>query len=331
MASTGLPPNAHATLDLRYPQPLLSHILIVQPTHISSSRTVRAGTIVSAEALTPVVLRYEKYQDALPVNSIEGEDDQPMQGLRHYLHMHHQKGLTIKASLDHTDYTALSHFNSPTLTMAPPPLHPHPRAPSPPNPPTSYGAPIYSGKTHNPAVFLAILHIAQHNLPHLDLVSALNHIPHLSPTDTLPALLPAAPGNLAVQPFLDTRSARPKREGEEETHVAFLPHFYDSGARHALGFFQVGQCASRGRVLGNAFFTPCTEEELRQYGLVSYVESADGEGEEGVETMSRVGCEEGEWVERDTVEEYEEWKLAFRVASVVWEARMGLVRGKTEG
>lgn len=331
MACKGLPSHAHTTLSPRYPQFLQENIPMAQQIRTSSSQRTRRYVPEPENAFAPVVLRWEQYQDVLHVHSIESEDSQPAPattGVKHFLHMHRQTGLTSKPCLDHIDYALLSRPQSTTTTTmasAPLSLTPHPRAPLPPSPPTAYASAIYAGKTHNPAVFLAILLLAQHNLPHLDLVSALNHIPNIAPTDALPALVTAA-----GPPFLDTRSPRPRRDSDEEINIAFLPRFYDNGTRHALGFFQVVGCPRRGKVLGTAFFTPCEEDELRRYGLVAYVEGADGvaqgDGELGVETMSRVGCEKGGWREKDTVEDYEEWKLVYRVVSVAWETRMRLMR-----
>ncbi|KAJ4984009.1 hypothetical protein SVAN01_10503 [Stagonosporopsis vannaccii] len=311
---------------------------MAQQLHASSTQRTWEAARVSAKACAPVVLRYEKYQDVIHVNSIENEDNQqapPTTGVKHYLLVHYQRGLISKPSLDHIDYAALSRSQSSTPTfsfdMDPPPMHLHPRAPSPPSPPSTYASPVYAGHTHNPAVFLAILTLAHGNLPSLNLVSALNHIPNMAPSDTL--TLPASSFSSSelhtsvTQPFLETCSPRPKRDDDEDINVVFLPYFYDNGTRHAMGFFQIGRCPLRGRVLGTAFFTPCTEGELRRFGLVTYM---DEEGEGGVEKMRRIGCEKGAWRERDTVEEWEEWKLVYRVASVAWETRMGLMRGEIE-
>ncbi|KAH6622191.1 hypothetical protein C7974DRAFT_397819 [Boeremia exigua] len=144
--------------------------------------------------------------------------------------------------------------------------------------------------------------------------------------DAVPVLRPAATENLAPQPFLEMHMPWTACDSDEDMGIAFLPHFYDGGARHALGYFSIVQCPLRGRVLGTAFLTPCVEEDLRRFGLVEYVGSL-----EGVEAMGWVGCVNGKWLERDTVEDYAEWKLVFRIASVTWEGRIGLLRGELEG
>ena len=282
------------------------------------------------------MLRYEKHQDTIAVNSVEETQHlPPLTGVEHYLHIFHRKGHDLKPSLDHIDYGKLerppddySLFEVLEDNLTPQTAH---GAASPPPSPASYAQPIYSGTTRNPAVFLSILRVAERNRPDLDLVSATNHIPNIRPTDLLPPLFPAAPGNLAPQPFLDTTYPYLKRDGDVDMAVAFLPHFYNGGERHAIGFYDVLTCHRRGRVLGTAFFTPCSEEDLRRYGLVVYVESWDDGDVQGLEEMASVGCCEGGWVERDTVEEYEEWRMVLRVASVAWERRMGLLRGELEG
>ncbi|KAF2630346.1 hypothetical protein BU25DRAFT_456090 [Macroventuria anomochaeta] len=294
------------------------------------------------EALQPVVLRYEKHQDTIAVNSIEGNDYNygvQLRGVEHYLHTLHRLGLDNKPSLDHIDYRNLDNLQDFPLSHYAFPDEPSPLtevgAPSPPSP-QSYNQPIYTGTTHISAVFLSILRIAQQNLPHLNLVSALNHVPNIRPTDLAPPLFPSAPGNLAPQLFLDA-SALPKRPGDEDITIAFLPYFYNGGSQHAIGYYNVITCPTRGRVLGTAFFTPCSEVDLRRYGLVEYIEGwkdlgRDGRDEDGIAEIRCAGCWEGVWLERDTVEEYDEWKVVVRAASVCWEGRMGLtVRGEVEG
>lgn len=285
------------------------------------------------------MLQDQKLRDTIPINSIEEQPQPPprLTGVTHYVSMLRAAGLDKLDTLDHTD--ANPPDTTPSATPPHSPVH-KPRtftppitipAPSPPTPPSNYSSRIYTGTTHDPAIFLSILHIAQHNRTDLNLLSALNHIPNLPPSDPVPVLHPAAQGNLAPQPFLENGCVRPKRNDDEDVTVAFLPDFYDQGERHALGFYRILHCQVRGRLLGCAFFTPCSEEELRRYGLVEYMDPQEGFGEGGVETMRRVGCKKGVWLERDTVEEYEDWKLVLRIASVTWEARMQLIKGGTEG
>ena len=334
------------------------------PPHRSSLRpkTTQHPLTESAEDRRLAILRAEKTRDQLLVNSVERSPFRapPLTGLEHYMHMMHQSGLDTILSQDETDTHKPSdaqngavtngtltngtttngttanrsnthpahraHANAPT---PPPSAHTAPlTAPTPPQPQTHYDHPIYTGTTHNPAVFLAILRIASANLPYLNLLSALNHIPNIHPADPLPVLHPATQENLAPQPFLDSAFAWQKKHGDEEVRVAFLPNFYDAGERHAIGFWttradeqQPGQM-----MLGTAFVTPCCEGELAAWGLVEYTEEKEGEGM----LLERVGCAAGRWVQRDTVEEYDEWKVAFCVAGKAWEGRVKLSKGALE-
>lgn len=325
-----------------------------QPLHHSSLRPIfsQHPRAESADDRRLAILRAEKTRDQLPVNSVEQIRAPPLTGFLHYMHMMRQAGLDIILAQDGTDTHEPSDAQNGALTngtttngtttngtltnhsTTTPNIYPAHRAPAnAPTPPpsaftplqsqTHYDHPIYTGTTHNPAVFLAILRIASANLPNLNLLSALNHIPNVYPTDPLPVLHPATPGNIAPHPFLDSTFAWQKKEGDQEVRVAFLPNFYSGGERHAIGFWttredemQPGQ-----QMLGTAFVTPCSEWELAKWGLVEYAEE-EGEGR----VLWRVGCWAGRWVDRDTVEEYEEWKMAFCVGKA-WEGRVKLARG----
>ena len=304
----------------------------------------------STERLQPVVFRYERYQDTIKVNSIETETPRvPSRGLAHWQLLMKKAGQDIKPALDHIDYhkhhEALRSGPSYTPNYSPeaePSSWASVRAPSPPPSPSSYDLPIYAGTTHNPAIFIAILRIAQTHLPHTNLVSALNHIPNLDPRDPIPELYPSAPGNLAPQPFLDDKG-RSIRFADTEMTVVFLPYFYSHATtaastfpsneevadkRHAIGFYHAPDHESRGRVVESSFFTPCEEDDLRRWGLVRYL---SGREWDGVDAMMSIGVNKGRWLERDVVEEYEEWKRAWQVVTGSWERRMALSRGAREG
>jgi hypothetical protein len=86
--------------------------------------------------------------------------------------------------------------------------------------------------------------------------------------------------------------------------------------------------------------TPCSEEDLRRYGLVEYIEPEDVNGDfgpvgprgpEGVDMMNSVGVDAGRWLEKDVVEDWEEWRGTFRTCAVHWDRRMALMRGQHEG
>lgn len=333
--------NARIALSPRY-SPYPTNMPAAQRAQASSSRNSHAQA--SPERLPPVqpvVLRYEKYQDDMPVKSIEGQE-QGFTGVRHYSFMQRQKKLDSKPSLDHIDYRDVGGpSDNPSHDLFEADLDP-PTYTGPPSPPlntVTYNQPIYIGTTHNPSVFLAILRIAQLNLPHMNFVSALNHIPNVAPKDSLPVLISSAPGNLAPIPFLDT--TRPEKRIEDvDISVAFLPYFYDQGKRHGIGYFETIHDYKRGNILGTACITPCSEEDLRCYGLVEYIDPKDlmgmiglpdEGGVEGVDWMSEVGVCGGKWLEKDTVEDWEEWRRTFRTCAVAWENRMGLLRGQLEG
>ncbi|KAF1933539.1 uncharacterized protein M421DRAFT_51836 [Didymella exigua CBS 183.55] len=251
--------------------------------------------------------------------------------------MYKQKKLDLKPSLDHIDYRDYdadltdsdAHFGTDTEA---------PTFTGPPKPPldmAAYTQPVYAGTTHNPTVFLAILHIAQRNLPGMDFVSALNHIPNIRPADQLPVLIPTASGNLAPAPFLDSRPPY-KRPGDDDINVAFLPYFY--GERHGIAYWQYIKDFKRGIALGSACVTPCSEDDLRHYGLVDYIAAEDlagfikqdGGSVRGVDMMRVVGIEDGNWMQRDVVEDWTDWRATFRTCAVHWESRMRLMRGEHE-
>lgn len=281
--------------------------------------------------MQPILLRYERYQDDMPVKSIEAQEE-GFTGLRHYEFMRKYNNLDSKPSLDHVGARDLdAHPDADALDEADTDAPAFTGAPTPPLNINAYTQPIYRGTTHNPAVCLAILRIAQRNLPGTNFVSALNHIPNIRPADPLPALVSTAPGNLAPAPFLDWQ--RPtKKPDDKGITVAFLPSFY--GDRHAIAYWQYVHDFKRGVVLGSACIAPCSEAELRRYGLVEYIAAEDLAAigaRDGVEAMRSVGAEDGFWLERDVIEDWEEWRAAFRTCAVHWERRMKLVRGAHEG
>lgn len=284
-----------------------------------------------------VELLFNTYQNTLIVNSVEEESNrQRLAGMEHYRHMMNINGYDAKPSLDRVvggdsgasqdDMSTSDIFDNDvepdTLTGS----STRGTQPALPASPSSYSQPIYSGTTHSPVVFFSILRIAQQNLPSLDLTSALNHLPNIHPGDSLPQLRLSAPGNLAPVPFIDN-NAPPQRSNDADISIAFLPTFY-SDARHALGYFEVLPNTHNSKKVGVCLFTPCTEDDLRRYGLVEYL---TGREDEGVEGMSKVGASEGMWLDRDVVEEYEEWSLVWKVVSGVWKGRFDKTLGEFEG
>ena len=214
-----------------------------------------------AEGLPPVVLRYEKYQDMIKVNSIEEKSTRPRYtGVQHWQHMMSKMGQDLKSSLDHIDYRDAEGPQDGPSDTSEDSDEPSPYAsqgpPSSSSSPGSYDLPIYSSTTHSHTVLLTILRIAQRNLPKLNLLSAMNHIPNLLSGDQLPTILPSAPGNLTLPAFLD-KSAWIKQFGDLDIHVAFLPYFYDHELRYAIGLYHALNDPLRCRIVSTCFFTPC--------------------------------------------------------------------------
>jgi hypothetical protein len=254
---------------------------------------------------------------------------QQLVGIEHYMHMINRHGFHAKLSKDQVQQPNLQNDTEPPDIFGDndQPQVPHsPRThPAPPSCLSNYKQPIYSGTTHNPSIFLAILHIAHQNLPSTNLTSALYHLPNLHSKTTLPCLRPSAPGNLAPSPFLDNDST-PKKPNDTDVQIAFLPEFY-SNSRHALGYFEALLCSRGHRKVGACVFTPCTEGDLRRYGLVEYLE---GREDDGIEGMRKVGARAGCWLEGAVVEDYEQWSLVWKVVSGVWEGRLAKARGELE-
>ncbi|CAO2649248.1 Nn.00g066330.m01.CDS01 [Neocucurbitaria sp. VM-36] len=191
------------------------------------------------------------------------------------------------------------------------------KLPSPPASQSEYTHPIYRATTYNPAIFLSIIRIAQHNLPSINFNSALTHLPNLSPTNPLPNL------TTAIAPENHTHAKRPN---DIEMTILFLPHFYHD-KRHALGYFCLSSDPGR-KSLNTCLFTPCTLQDLEMYHLAEYdCHGSGGEGR-GFEGLRSVGVRGGMWLEADVVEDWRKWSLAVKVVGGLWEARMGFTIGR---
>jgi hypothetical protein len=173
-----------------------------------------------------------------------------------------------------------------------------------PNSVKDYTNPIYTAKTTNPAVFLAITRIAQRNLTFLDLNSALNHIPNLSPTQPYPKL------NTGV--FID-EVPHQQRSSDIDMTIAFLPKFYNDEA-HAIGFYSSLSCSS-----STCLFTPCSTADLEQYKMIEWMMLASkAQDEEQRRNVVAVGTRRGRWMRADVVEDWEEWKRVKRMVGEGW-------------
>jgi hypothetical protein len=194
------------------------------------------------------------------------------------------------------------------------------RTPHPPNAIDDYNNRIYAVNISNPAVFLAVIRIAQRNLPFMDFTSAINHLPNLPLHKSVPK--PSKHGFTEDVPY-------EKRNTDTQMTLAFLPDFYHDG-RHALGYYHLVPTASLAQplappVLGTCLFTPCTTSDLMHFKLVEWL--PDKEYAE-VQIMNVVGGRLGQWLHADVVEEWEAWKM---VLSRGWQGRLALYFGKEEG
>jgi hypothetical protein len=211
--------------------------------------------------------------------------------------------------------------------------------PIPPDTLSAYEEKIYKASTSNPAVFLAITRLAQHNLPFLDFSSTLSHLPNHPPTDPLPKLVP---GTFCADVPSKNRSS------DTSMHTLFLPEFYKNG-RHALGFYTfqapAHQASNPAKALfqsiKNVVFTPCTTTDLETYDLVEYLYTGKkgkgkGKGKAAVKGCADslkwkcVGAREGQWLDQEVVEEYEEWSEGVRIVRGVWGRRVELCCGAEE-
>lgn len=101
-------------------------------------------------------------------------------------------------------------------------------------------------------------------------------------------------------------------DDKTDIKVAFLPHFFVE--RHGIAFWECFDDSKHGQVLGSACVTPCSEGELRHYGLIEYIDPEEIErvfgpvrsrGLEGVDMINGVGVDQGRWLEKDVVEDWE--------------------------
>ncbi|RYN58117.1 hypothetical protein AA0114_g2046 [Alternaria tenuissima] len=145
-----------------------------------------------------------------------------------------------------------------------------------------YDWPIYRATTTNPAVFLAIIRIAEKNLPFINFDSAITHLPNRAVNASLPVL----PFNNAPNRkwegkekavFTDDLPYEEKKDDQLMT-VLFLPKFYKDG-KHAVGYYDVAPGRDKSMRLEaenvvQLLFTPCATEDLVRSGLVHWVYDA---------------------------------------------------------
>lgn len=283
---------------------------------------------------------WDSYQDRIVVNSIELSYPQRCVGVKHYLHLLGQqegyKHICFDFANDMNVQTAEDSFaylddnieevddDGPEREA----IIDYTIAPSPPVSRSTYNQPIYAAQTYNPALFLAVLRIAQHNLPFLCFASALRHLPNVPPTHLLAHPPPST--------FVDSLPHTPRATDTKHTLV-FLPRFY-ADTRHALGFYTlVPDPVQPGRNWATScVFTPCTTRDLVHWNMIEF---GSGRGmvtrESGVvvqwEGVRAVGSTRGRWVEHTVVEDWQTWNTTFRIATVVWEKRLEASKGVEEG
>ncbi|KAF1851246.1 uncharacterized protein K460DRAFT_362013 [Cucurbitaria berberidis CBS 394.84] len=288
----------------------------------------------------PTTYPWDSYQDAIVVNSVEFSDMQQRVGAEHYSYMlscqKHYKHICV--GFDEYRYNGLKIEDLPELDdndddeeqdlVQQENLDPTINTTRPPDPPPSHYAyphPIYQATTSNPAIPLAILRIAQKNLSSISFDSAIAHLPNLAHADPLPKLT----SNISPEDI-----KYKNRDNAIRLNVAFLPEFYNDG-RHALGYYTLSQASSsnsspmnaRRRMVGACLFTPCTIRDLEVYNLVKFMY---GRKHHGVEGIKSVGVRQGRWVEKDVVEDWDEWSLMVKVVGRVWQVRLLLLMGGQE-
>lgn len=145
-----------------------------------------------------------------------------------------------------------------------------------------YDWPIYRARTTNPAVFLAIIRIAEKNLPFINFDSAITHLPNRAVNASLPVL----PFNNAPNRkwkgkekavFTDDLPYGKKKDDQLMT-ILFLPEFYKDG-KHAVGYYDIAPGRDKSMRLEaenvvQLLFTPCDTEDLVRWGLVHWVYDA---------------------------------------------------------
>ncbi|KAI4606312.1 hypothetical protein J4E83_010120 [Alternaria metachromatica] len=160
---------------------------------------------------------------------------------------------------------------------------------------------IYRATTTNPAVFLAILRVAERNLPFINFDSAITHLPNLLANSRLPGIpalsslssdpstpstpsAPSAPFESSDQPRKKGKHGQPaftedtpheKKEADTAMTILFLPNLYEDG-RHALGYYALAPEADPATKQLNPedvvqiLFTPCGISDLVEARLLEW-------------------------------------------------------------
>lgn len=264
------------------------------------------------------ILPTDSHQDDIIVNSIEIKQHGDSSGAAHYVEClnRHESYDKISVSFDEyrtngRDVKSLPNFDryrdecpaikreATTDYSKPPSSHPA----------EHLTHPIYRGYTKNPLVCLAIIRVAQTNLPNINFDSALNHIHNIRPTDPFPQL--PKDGQ-----FTDDGAHIP-RAGDAIIKTMFVPEYYQDG-RHALGFYMR---ISPG--IASVLFTPCTNGDMLQYGLFKLRADEDhGTWEDTVVASNR-----GTWYRKVEVGY---WSSGISWVSDYWAKKLKLIMGGEE-
>jgi hypothetical protein len=274
---------------------------------------------------------WDDYQDDIVVNSVEHADprgQKPLVGIDHYKQSLSQVGHYKHITYDFEDYRTNGKKREDMPDIEEDDLDidvehdAHSLYTTPPTPPETqddYDECIYHGRTRNPAVCLAIIRIAQRNLPFIDFSSSLNHLPNLP----LDAPVPKLPTGVFAEDIPHERQAT-----DIEMNLAFLPRFYHDN-RHALGFFTTAPVSRPGHPTRSwtktILFTPCSTADLKRFEMVEWLPG--NKRRDGVKDMQAVGSRDGSWLKPDVEEDWPNWSVCWKVVWHVWERRMGLCQG----
>jgi hypothetical protein len=174
----------------------------------------------------------------------------------------------------------------------------------PPVPRSPHDKPTYKGVTDDPTVALAIIRVAEKNLPFVNFDSALSNLPTITPP-VPPRRLPTEtyPKNEYAAVLGDPDVARLARDpAAHHIHIALLPKRYKDG-RHAIGFWTYKLPSMR---YGAMVFTPCSARDLKAARLWQGPTGSRGPKEpknpQHWEDV-RVRAVDGQWWARETVGE----------------------------
>ncbi|KAL1608082.1 hypothetical protein SLS60_003021 [Paraconiothyrium brasiliense] len=304
--------------------------------YISSASPATGRDPRTAEQKTPSggIKPLDSFQDCV-VNSIESAPGgrNYRTGFEHYLYLTKRYAAQYKnVSVEFNTYRHAAPLNAPPGDPLPDtaPQSLDPGLPDPrfdyktlPDHIKEYTQPIYKARTYNPLISLAIIRLAEKNLPFMDFSSNLTHLPNVGP-QTLPPEFP--PVEEEEMPFLDMATTWAVLPGDQDITILFLPNYHVDG-RHAIGYYTRKVPSKR---FCSMLFTPCTTSELRLAGLLDFVpidsdlgvsDIPNAEiGEDGGAVpwdVTEVGVKDGKWlypIEEDIVA----WEDAEDVAGWEW-------------